>query len=175
MDMIIYLSNIGEETRTMKLRVQPWRLIWRFLVALLVIYAVSFGAFISLFFSIDFNTWVFTPVVWDYRQPLLIIGIFVIGVAAFIPSLTSCYYICDKHSFIMKRYWKTYEFDYANIKFIDIDESKRKKMVIFWSTTARMKYLLGDKDGVLLDTLIKKCPDIMSKEEFRRAHPEERY
>ena len=159
----------------MKLRVHPWRLIWRFLVALAVIYVVAFGAFISMFFTVNFSNWTFTPVTWDYRQPLLLAGIFVIGTGMFIPALVSSYYICEKHSFIMKRYWKVYEFDYENIKFIDIDESKRKGMVIFWSTTARTKYLLGDKDGVLLDTLIKNCPNIMSKEEFRRAHPEERY
>ena len=159
----------------MKLRVHPWRLIWRFLVALAVIYVVAFGAFISMFFTIDFKTWVFTPVVWDYRQPLVLGGIFVIGVAAFIPSLSSYYYTVGSHSFIMKRYGKEYEFDYKNIEFIDIKESQKKKMVIFYTKTAKTKYLLGDKDGVLLDTLIKKCPDIMTVEEFRRAHPEERY
>lgn len=159
----------------MKLRVHPWRLIWRFLVALAVIYAVAFGAFISMFFTIDFSTWTFTPVVWDYRQPLVLAGIFVIGVAAFIPSLTSTYYMVGSNSFIMKRYGKEYEFDYKNIEFIDIETSQKKKMVIFYTKMARTKYLLGDKDGVLLDTLIKKCPNIMSVEEFRRAHPEERY
>ena len=159
----------------MKLRVHPWRLIWRFLVALAVIYVVAFGAFISMFFTIDFKTWVFTPVVWDYRQPLVLGGIFVIGVAAFIPSLSSYYYTVGSHSFIMKRYGKEYEFDYKNIEFIDIKESQKKKMVIFYTKMAKTKYLLGDKDGVLLDTSIKKCPDIMTVEEFRRAHPEERY
>ena len=161
--------------RKMKLRVHPWRLIWRFLVVLLIIYAIAFGAFIAMFFNIDFSTGTFTPIVWDYRQPLLIIGIFVIATIAFVPSITSSYYVVESNYFIMRKYGKEYEFNYKNIEFIDIEESKRKKMVIFYTKTAKMKYLLGDKNGVLLDTLIKKCPNVMSKEEFRRAHPEERY
>ena len=93
----------------------------------------------------------------------------------FIPAFASSYYIVDKHSFIVKKYGRETEFDYSNIEFIDIEASQKKKMVIFYSKTARMRYLLGDKDGILLETLIKKCPETMSKEEFRRRHPEEKY
>lgn len=75
----------------------------------------------------------------------------------------------------MKRVGKDYQFDYNNIYFIDIEKSKKKKMVIFYSSKAKMRYMLGDKDGVLLETLIKKCPKTMSVEEFRRRHPEEKY
>ena len=75
----------------------------------------------------------------------------------------------------MKKFGKEYQFDYKNIEFIDVEESKRKNMAIFYSSKAKMRYLLGDKDGVLVDTLIKKCLNTMSREEFRRKHPEERY
>lgn len=129
-----------------------------------------------MFFTIDpANNMQITPVVWDFKQPLIIVGIFVVSLIAFIPAITSYYYTVEKKCFIMRKYGKEYEFEYANIEFIDIEESKRKKMVIFYTKTAKTRYLLGDKDGVLLDTLIKKCPNIMSVEEFRRAHPEEKY
>ena len=48
-------------------------------------------------------------------------------------------------------------------------------MIIFYSTKAKMRYMLGDNDGKVLETLIKKCPNILTKEEFRRRHPEESY
>ena len=75
----------------------------------------------------------------------------------------------------MKRYFKEYLFDYDKIEFIDIEQSKKKDMVIFYSSTAKMKYLLADKEGKLLEALIKKCPNTLSVEEFRRKHPEEKY
>ena len=159
----------------MKLRVKPWRLIWRFLVVLAVIYVAFFGLFFNMFFSIDTTSFAITPRPWDFKQPLLIAGIFAICLGAFIPSFTSYYYICESKHFIMKKYGKEYEFDYANIEFIDIEQSKKKQMVIFYSNKAKMRYLLGDKDGVLLDTLIKKCPKTMSVEQFRQTHPEEKY
>ena len=76
--------------------------------------------------------------------------------------------------FIQKKFGREYQFDYSNIEFIDVENSKKKKMIIFYSKTAKMRYMLGDKDGVVLDTLIKKCPNVMSVEEFRRKHPEEK-
>ena len=159
----------------MKLRVDPWRLIWRFLIVLLVIYVVAFAFFFTSFFKVDFSSWHIEPVVWDFRQPLIIAGIFAVGVAMFIPAIASSYYVVEKHSFIVKKYGRETEYDYANIEFIDVETSKKKKMVIFYSKVAKMRYLLGDKNGVLLDTLIKKCPETMSLAEFRRRHPEEKY
>jgi len=159
----------------MKLRIAAWRLIWRFLVVILIIYVVALGFLSYFFLTIDqeTNSIVFLP--FGINQIIILVGMFVLGVIAFIPSLTSCYYVVEKKSFTMRRYWKIYEFSYANIEFIDIEESKRKKMVIFYASTCKTKYLLGDKKGILLETLIKKCPNTMSVEEFRRRHPEEKY
>lgn len=75
----------------------------------------------------------------------------------------------------MYKYKKEYVFDYKSIEFIDIEESKRKKQVIFYSPRARTRYLLGDKNGKLLETLIKKCPNTLSVAQFRAKHPEEKY
>ncbi len=99
----------------------------------------------------------------------------ILGFSMLIPSLISYYYIVEDKYFIMKKFGKEYQFDYANIEFIDIEESQKKKMVIFYSPKSKTRYLLGDKDGKLLETLIKKCPPTISVNEFKRKHPEERY
>ena len=158
-----------------KYRVASWRIIWRFLLTLLIIYIALFLALSSLFFTIDFSNGQISVVEWDYRQPLFIGLCGGIGIAIIIPSLLSYYYYIEDKYFIMKKFGKEYQFDYKNIEFIDVEESKRKNMAIFYSSKAKMRYLLGDKDGVLVDTLIKKCLNTMSREEFRRKHPEERY
>ena len=159
----------------MKLRVEPWRIIWRFLITILVIYALAAGGILLTFIKIDSTT---NEIIWlpfSTYHYIIISLLLAIGIGTFIPSLFSYYYVVEDKYFLMKKYGKTFEFTYKNIEFIDIDESKRKKMVIFYAPTCGTKYLLGDKKGVLLDTLIKKCHDIMSVEEFRRAHPEQRY
>ena len=158
----------------MKLRVHPWRIIWRFLVALLVIYILILGVFIGFFFTVN-DSGQIVAVEWTFRQPLMISIMVVLGFSILIPSLLSYYYIVEDKYFIMKKFGKEYEFSYANIEFIDIEESRRKKLVIFYSPMSKTRYLLGDKDGKLLEILIKKCPQTMSVEEFRRKHPEERY
>ena len=158
-----------------KLRVSPWRLIWRFLLIMVVIYVVAFVFLFSVFFDVDFEHFSITAKPWELRQTLFTVGVFIIGVAAFIPSMTSYYYVIDKKYFLMRKYGKTYEFSYDNIEFIDIEKSQKKKMVIFYSKTGKMRFLLGDKKGVLLETLIKKCPNVMNKDEFRIRHPEEKY
>lgn len=158
----------------MKLKVHPWRIIWRFLVALLVIYIAFLGVFIWLFFTINENGQI-VALEWSFRQTLMIIIMVILGFSMLIPSLISYYYIVEDKYFIMKKFGKEYQFDYANIEFIDIEESQKKKMVIFYSPKSKTRYLLGDKDGKLLETLIKKCPPTISVNEFKRKHPEERY
>ena len=158
----------------MKLKVHPWRIIWRFLVALLVVYIITLGVFIGFFFTIN-DAGQIIPVEWTFRQPLIIGIMIALGFSMLIPSLLSYYYIVEDKYFIMKKFGREYEFNYSNIEFIDIEESQKKKMVIFYSPKSKTRYLLGDRDGKLLETLIKKCPPTMSVAEFRRKHPEERY
>ena len=90
-------------------------------------------------------------------------------------SAFTYYYVIESKHFTMRRFWKEYVFDYKNIEFVDIEESRRKGQVIIYTKKSRTKYLIGDRKGVLLETVIKKCPQTMTVDEFRRAHPEERY
>ena len=127
----------------------------------------------QIFFNISFDPFSITPKEWTYVQPLLIAVFTLLGLGAFIPSFFS-YYQIEKNHFLMKRYFREYIFDYDNIEYIDFEESERKNMVIFYSKTAKMKYLLGDKDGELLNALKKNCKNLYSLEELRRRHPQER-
>ena len=159
----------------MKLRVAPWRIVWRFLVVFLVITIILFLSTSAVYFDIDLETWTWTPKPWEFSQVFIIIVLGVVFVTFLVMSLLFYYYKIEDKYFIMKRFGKEYQFEYKNIEFIDIEKSKKKGQVIFYSKTAKMRYMLGDKDGILLETLIKKCPETMSVEDFRRRHPEERY
>ena len=158
----------------MKLRISAWRLIWRFLLAMLVIYTMAFLVLMGIFFEINFEPFYMKPNPWGAAQTVLTVLLGVLGIAAFLPSLFT-YYQIEKKSFIMWKYFKVYEFEFANIEFVDFDESRRKGMVVFYSKKAKMRYLLSDKNGELLKAIEHNCKNLLTVEEFRKKHPEEKY
>ncbi len=158
----------------MKVKVSVWRITWRYLIVSLIVLGALFGVSFTLFITVN-EAGETIPATWGVGQYMLVIFAGVALLFFYFLSIFSYYYVIEKDHFVLKRYWKEYQFDYKNIEFIDIEESKRKKQVIFYSPKSKTRYLLGDKDGVLLDTLIKKCPNTMSVPQFRAKHPEERY
>lgn len=134
-----------------------------------------FGFFFSLFIGFNKDTGQAYLMPWGVSQTIFVIILGVALIAIYIASIMFYYYIIEDKYFTIVRYGKQLSFEYKNIEFIDIETSKRKHQVIFYSPKARTRYLLGDKEGKLLETLIKKCPNTMSVEEFKRRHPEERY
>ncbi len=157
----------------MKLKVATWRLTWRFLLAFLFVALAIFGMGSSIFLGVVDGKMVFLP--WSAGHTILLAVLFGTSISFYIVSLTSFYYQIENSYFIMRRFGKTYEFEYKSIEFIYIEESKKKNMVIFYTPKSKTRYLLGDKEGKLLETLIKKCPNVLTVEEFRRKHPEEKY
>ena len=129
----------------------------------------------TLFFQLDFENGTMVPKSWGVGQTVFVVVFGVLFIATYIPSIRCFYYVVEDKYFLQKRIGKDLEYDYKNIEFIDIEASKKKNMIIFYSSIAKMRYMLGDKDGKVLEALIKKCPNTMSVEEFRRRHPEERY
>ncbi len=159
----------------MIVKVDTWRITWRYLIAALVFIIAMFGITSGMFmgYSRETNTFYTYPI--GPTQIIILVLIFVLPIVFYFITIKNYYYIIENKSFIIKKYGKTLEFDYKNIEFIDIDESNKKKQVIFYSPKSGMRYLLADKENKLLETLIKKCPPTMSKEEFRQKHPEEKY
>ena len=138
-----------------------------------IIFGISFATCLNVFF--DFTPNGLVPYPFGVSQILFFVIFGVIFIVAYIFALFNFSYVIEDKYFAVRRFKKEICYDYKNIEFIDIETSRRKRQVIFYTKGARMRYLLGDKDGVLLETLIKKCPNVMSVEEFRTRHPEERY
>ena len=159
----------------MKYRAKIWPITWRYLLFALIIVLAVAGLSFSVFFKVNQETGAIELSSLDVPQIIIIVAMGLALVGFYFLSIFTYYYEIDKHSFVMKRLFKTYEFEYKNIEFIDEENSKRKNLIIFYSKTAKMRYLIADREGKVLETLIKKCPDSLSLEEFRRAHPEEKY
>jgi len=154
----------------MKLRIKPWSLIWRFLVTLLVIYALIFVCCINIFI----NLYTGKLVAWDFRQPLLISIIFIVSVISFIPTLKNNYYIVESTYFVARKMTKEYEYSYSNIEYIDIEASKKKHKVAFYTKQGKWQFLMCDEKNELIKILQKRCKNALTKEDFLRLHPEER-
>ena len=160
----------------MKYRPRIWSITWRYLIVALIIIAAAFGFSFSVFFTTNQETGQLAFITnWGFSQYFVVVLVPAVLIGFYILSVTQYYYVIDSKTFSLFRFGKEFVFEYKNIEFIDINESKRKNQVIFYSPKSRTKYLLADKGGVLLDTLIRKCPNTLTVEEFRRAHPEERY
>ena len=159
----------------MKLRPSVWNITWRYLIVAFIILAATFGMTFSVFFQYNQETGLMNVREFGFSQIFVLVLIPTVLIIFYVLSITSYYYVIEKKFFVMKRFWKEISFDYSNIEFIDIEESRRKKQVIFYGSKCKMRFLLGDKDGKLLETLINKCPNTLTVEEFRRKHPEERY
>ena len=157
----------------MVVRIHPWRITWRYLIAFGIIFLVAFGSCFNLFFTRTEAGLTLRP--FGVSQGVFIAAFAILFLITYLMALWGQRYIIEDKYFIVKRLTKEYQYDYSSIIFCDIEESKKKNMVIIFTKKSRTKYLLGDKEGKLLETIIKKCPNTMTVSEFRRAYPEERY
>ena len=61
---------------------------------------------------------------------------------------------------------------YSDIVYIDIEKSKKKKTLIFVTNKGHVRYLVLDKEQILLDTLIEKCNNLLTLEKLKKKYPE---
>ena len=158
-----------------KLRVPFWSILWRFLIVFALVILVAFFGFVGLYITYDVENGMISLVPWEAKQIIITSLILVAAIALLIFSYLGYYYVVEKDHFICVRLGRVIQYDYKNIIFIDVDKSKSQSVITFYSTRAKMQYLIKDKDGILLDSMVKRCQNLVSLEEFRRIHPEEKY
>ena len=158
----------------MKVKPNLWRISWRFLVTFLIVVTIISILSYSLFFYIDLAAGKIYIIKWDYRQIIFVSVIFAISVVFYILTVRSFYYMIESKSFIVKRYSKEVEYAYDSVIFIYEEKSEKKKKIYFYTEKGGMTSLLQDEENKLYTTMLKKCQNRMSIEEFRRVHPEEK-
>lgn len=82
------------------------------------------------------------------------------------------FYELTKDSLNQRRFRTTYIHFYKDILFIDEEWSRKNNMLMFVRHDKRKVYLMLDKKQVLLDELLLRCKDNMTKEEFVSRYPE---
>ena len=150
-----------KEKDSNKLKVNPWRIIAIFAIAFLVfevIFYVSFQGVKGVPFPPDKSFYFYTPA-------LVIASI----VFAYL-SLTQTYYEIKGATFIHSKMGKIVEYSFNNIIYIDEEFSTKKKMMRFFTKDGQEHLLVFDKNAVLYETALNKCP-LISEEEFKRRFP----
>ena len=150
-----------KEKDNKKLRVNPWRIIKIFAITFLVFEAIfffSFQSFQESFFKLDNSFYYYTP------------ALFIATAIFCYISLTQTYYEINGPIFIHSKMGKITEYTFSNIIYIDEEFSEQKKMMRFFTRDAREHLLIFDKEAVVYQTALQKCP-LISKEEFQRRFP----
>jgi len=144
-----------------KLKINPWRIIKIFAISFLVLEAV----FYVTFQGVNGKFWPFDKSFYFYT-PLLFAATIIFCVI----SITQTFYQIDGAVFIHSKMGRIIEYTFSNIIYIDQEFSERKKMMRFFTKDGTEHLLVFDKNAVIYNTALDKCP-LISKEEFMRRFP----
>ena len=67
---------------------------------------------------------------------------------------------------------KEYYFEYNDIIYIDEEWSRKNNILVFVTNRGHAIYLILDKKQVLLDEMLKRCPNLTTKEETKMRFPD---
>ena len=142
-----------------KLRVNPFRIIMIFTILFLVMTAIFYVSFqYENFWPLETSFYIYTPI-------LLVSS----GIFCYI-SITSTYYEVDKHKLVHSKMGKITEYQWKDVVFLDEDWSLKHKMLRFFPSEGRERYLVFDKHAQIFEYTIKYAR-LMSEEEFRGRFP----
>ena len=144
-----------------KLYVNPWRIIGIFAIAYVIfeaIFYVTFQGANGKFWPFDKSFYFYTPLLFVATAIFCYI------------SLTQTFYQIDGATFIHSKMGKITEYTFNNIIYIDEAFAASKKMLRFYTKDGKEHVLMFDKEGILYQTALEKCP-LISEEEFKRRFP----
>ena len=121
---------------------------------------------ISLMF---FNLFYLTK--WDYRQFIIIGAYTLVMVTILVFSLNTQYYEINKRDITECKFGKKYTYFYSDIIYIDVEGSKKSKILSFVTIHGHVKYLTFDKEGKIFEAAMSKCKNLISLQEVRIKFP----
>lgn len=128
-----------------------------YIVGAVIIYLAFFNKFMTL------------P--WD-AIPIVIIVLYTAIVALFfILALKFYYYVIEKDFFVVRKMNKEIYYDYKDIVYIVEDRKSKNSAITFYLNNGAVRFLTPDKNDVLYETLLRKCHNLLSKEEMMARFP----
>lgn len=103
---------------------------------------------------------------------IILISIFVIVTALMlIMSLKRNFYVIENKYIVAVRSFKNMYYHYNDVVYIDKEQSEKKKVLCFCTNKGHARYLPFDAKGEIYKVMIKKCNNLLSKEDFKAKYP----
>lgn len=145
----------------MKVRIPAKRILLMWLVVFIVMAVIICLAFFNLFFLTK----------WTYWQPIVISAYVLIMIVILFISLNTQYYEINKKDLTEVKFGKKYTYFYSDVVYIDVEQSKKDKILCFVTNRGIVKYLTFDKDGKIFEAFLNKCKNLLTLQEVKAKFP----
>ena len=72
---------------------------------------------------------------------------------------------------VQVRAFKEAYYHYNDVVYIDKEQSEKKRTLVFYTNKGHVRYLAFDRNGEIYQAMLKKCNNLLSKEEFKKRYP----
>ena len=135
----------------------------------LITFAIADLIFAALLFVSCINLFLFQQ--WGVIQ-FVIIGLFVFfSVFMLVLSLTRNFYVIESKYLVVVKAFKETVYNYADVVYIDKEQSEKKRVLTFYTRFGHARYLTFDKHGEIYTTFLKKCRNVLDKDQFKEKYP----
>ncbi len=104
----------------------------------------------------------------DIVLPIILL---VVSIIFSLATYLRAYYLLDKTYFTQQFIVKKKIFYYNDISYIDDIRSRRTKTLVMYLNTGRQVILAMDSSCKLLFEISSRCPNLLSRSEFLKKHP----
>lgn len=136
---------------------------------ILIMWGIVFlllAAVVSLMF---FNLFYLSK--WGVSQ-FVIIGVYtLVMMAILVFSINTQYYEINKKDITECKFGKKYVYFYSDIIYIDVEGSKKSRILSFVTKYGHVKYLTFDKEGKIFDAAMNRCKNLISLQEVQGKFP----
>ena len=143
----------------MKVKVDVKRTIRLFIITDLIFAALLFLSCINLFSK------------FGAVQILVILVFVAVSILMLVLSLKRNFYVIENKYIVVVRSFKNMYYNYSDVVYIDKEQSERRKILCFATSRGDARYLPFDAKGEIYKTMLKRCNNLLSEEEFKRRYP----
>ena len=145
----------------MKVKIDIKRTIGLFIVVDLIFAALLFLSCINLFLFTKFGV----------IQILVILVYVGVSILMLVLSLKRNFYVIENKYLVVVRSFKEMYYHYSDVVYIDKEKSEKKKVLCFVTNKGHARYLPFDAKGEIYKVMLKRCNNLLSKEDFEKRFP----
>ena len=108
---------------------------------------------------------------WGVIQILIIILYVLTSVGMLLLSLLRNFYVIESKYLVQVRAFKEAYYHYNDVVYIDKEQAEKKRTLAFYTNKGHVKYLPFDRNGEIYKAMLKKCNNLLDKEEFKKRYP----